>query len=64
MAPFISVSSANCSGSHAQKCWVEVKSHNGDLHWHHVKDVCVCVRLRDAFIKIERLSVGIFLVDL
>lgn len=56
MAPFISVPSANCVGSHAQKHWVEVKSHYSDPYWHPVKDVRICVRLKDGIIKIENLS--------
>lgn len=64
MAPFISVPSANSAGSHARKCWVEVKSHYGDPYWHPMKDVHVSVGLKDGIIKTERLSVWIILSDL
>lgn len=55
MAPFISVPSANCVDSHAQKHCVEVKSHYSDPYWHPMKDVHVCLRL-----KMESLKQRIF----
>lgn len=64
MAPFVSVPSTNCGGSHAQKLWVEVKSHYDDPHWQPVKDAHVRVRLKDGFINTERLLVWIFLANL
>lgn len=59
MAPFISVPSANCVDSHAQKHCVEVKSHCGDPHWPHMKDVHICMRLKDGIVKIENLPLWV-----
>lgn len=59
MASFISVPSANCVDSYAQKHCVEAKSHYSDLHWHSMKDVQICMRLKDRIIKIENLSVWV-----